>query len=302
MADSAITSAKNITSTRKVVEAGDIGKVHIPAENTHFLENKAKQMFSKAEDVGGATTKVTSELKFENVGEYFNHINDIGKRTDLTAEQKLERIHEAYRALGDAKGDVTVVADKKYLTSEAFGSNGRPLVDWPEKMGFAEDSIQAISRKNPLPEQWDRIGGIGGENFTTLPDNAVPFTYNERAIPYLENPSARHVGTFDNNSYFDAIDAIKGDNLEDLNKIATANGKKPVSSADFLDMKADYNDFQKRIEDMIGNIDSTYGLKGSAAPWKNSMTGEKLMDGGAEQIVTPIIAEKLEMIGVIPKY
>ena len=44
VADSAITSAKNITSTRKVVEAGVIGKVHIPAENTHFFENKAKQL------------------------------------------------------------------------------------------------------------------------------------------------------------------------------------------------------------------------------------------------------------------
>ena len=161
--DSAITSTKNITSTRKVVLAGDVGKVHIPAENTHLLENKAKQMFSKAEDVSGATTKGTSELKFENVGEYFNHINDIGKRTDLTAEQKLERIHEAYRALGDTKGDVTIVSDTKYLKSEAF-VDGRPNVDWPNKMGFAEDSIQAISRKNPLPEQWDRIGGKGGEN------------------------------------------------------------------------------------------------------------------------------------------
>ena len=44
VADSAITSAKNITSTRKVVLAGDVGKIHIPAENTHFFENKAKQL------------------------------------------------------------------------------------------------------------------------------------------------------------------------------------------------------------------------------------------------------------------
>ena len=88
--------------------------------------------FTLTEDIyknGPVFFSVTSELKFESVGEYFNHINDIGKRTDLTAEQKLERIHEACRGLGDTKGDVTVVADKKYLTSEAFGSNGRPLVD-----------------------------------------------------------------------------------------------------------------------------------------------------------------------------
>ena len=43
-------------------------------------------------------------------------------------------------------------------------------------------------------------------------------------------------------------------------------------------------------------------MKGSAAPWFNRSTGEKLMNGGAEQIVTPLNAQTLEMIGVILKY
>ncbi|MDO6654489.1 hypothetical protein [Anaerobacillus sp. 1_MG-2023] len=56
------------------------------------------------------------------------------------------------------------------------------------------------------------------------------------------------------------------------------------------------------MKNAVRNVDTTYGLKGTAAPWRTSSTGEKLMDGGAEQIVTPLSGEVLEDIGVIPKY
>ncbi|QTN00538.1 hypothetical protein ERJ70_15285 [Sediminibacillus dalangtanensis] len=298
-ADSMVTSAKNITSTRNVVAMDELGKVHMPAENTHFFENKVKDTLSKTEGMGvGSGT--SSNLKFKNAGEYFDHINKIGRREDLTIEEKFEMIHEAYAAL-EVKGDVTVVSDLKFLKDNGF-VEGRMNIDWPDKMGFAEESIQSVSRSNPLPEYWDRVGGKGGENFTTLPYNGVLYTYDERAIPYLENPSARHVGTFDNESYFEAIDAIKTESLEELNKIAVANGKEQISEIDFDRIRAMYNDFQVRIGETVGKVDATYGLKGTAAPWTSNSTGEQLMNGGAEQIVTPLNAETLEMIGVIPNY
>ncbi|MGB7999892.1 MAG: hypothetical protein WCF60_07410, partial [Anaerobacillus sp.] len=240
-------------------------------------------------------------ITFKNAGEYFDHINDIGKRNDLTNEEKLAKIHEAYDRL-EVKGDVTVVSDTKYLEPDGFGKNGRMLMDWPENMGFEVGSIQAITRNKPLPERWDRIGGKGGVNFTTLPDNGGPYTYNQRAIPYLENPEARHVGNFDNESYFDAIDAIKSGNLESLNRIAIANGKEPFSEVGLDTLKGDYNYHQGNLKNAVRNVDTTYGLKGTAAPWRTSSTSEKLMDGGAEQIVTPLSGEVLEDIGVIRKY
>ncbi|WP_206759469.1 hypothetical protein [Pseudalkalibacillus hwajinpoensis] len=242
-----------------------------------------------------------SGITFKSPGEYFDHINDIGKRSDLTNEEKLAKIHEAYDRL-EVKGDVTVVSDTKYLEPDGFGKNGRMLMDWPENMGFEEGSIQTITRNNPLPERWDRIGGKGGVNFTTLPDNGGPYTYNQRAIPYLENPEARHVGNFDNESYFDAIDAIKSDNLEDLNRIVVANGKKPFSEVDFDLLTSVYKEYQEDLKEVLGKVDTTYGLKGTAAPWRSRFTGEELMDGGAEQIVTPLSGEILEKIGVIPEY
>ncbi|MCM3410491.1 T7SS effector LXG polymorphic toxin [Metabacillus litoralis] len=240
-------------------------------------------------------------LKFKNAGEYFDYINQIGKRSDLSIEQKLSKILAGYNAL-EVKGDVTVISDAKFLKPEGFGANGRMIVDWPKDMGFNKDFIQSISNNNPLPIKWDRIGGKTGENFTTLPENGVPYTYDQRAIPYLENPSARHVGTFDNDSYFDAIDAIKDENLDVLNKIVAANGKNPISSVDFDDFMAHYKDFKNNAKNVVGNVDATYGLKGTAAPWYNSSTGELLMNGGAEQIVTPLNAEMLEKIGIITKY
>ncbi|MFD2923030.1 ribonuclease YeeF family protein [Halobacillus naozhouensis] len=247
-----------------------------------------------------SVVKGADNLELKNAGEYFNHINNIGKRTDLTSEQKFVKIHEAYAAL-EMKGNVTVVSDMKFLKPERF-VDGRMNVDWPNKMGFLEGSIQEINRKNPLPERWDRVGGKGGENFTVLPDNGIPHTYDQRAIPYVENPTARHVGTFDNESYFNAIDAINIGDLGELNKIVVANGKNPISNVDFMDFKAHYTDFQDNVKEVIGSTKNAYGLKGTAAPWKNSSTGQDLMNGGAEQIVTPLNAEMLEMIGIIPKY
>jgi hypothetical protein len=236
------------------------------------------------------------------IREYFIYIKDIGTRSDLTTEEKLLEIHKAYRALGEGKGDVTVLSDIKYLKPEGFGPNGRMIIDWPDKMGFFEDSIQSINRANPLPEHWDRIGGMGGENFTTIPNNGMQYSYDQRAIPYLENLKARHIGTFDNESYFDAIDAIKSGNLEELNRIVVTNGKKPISNIEFDRFKASYTSFLSNVKTTVGDIDATYGLKGTAASWSSSSTEETLMSGGAEQIVTPLNAEMLEIIGIIPKY
>ncbi|CAN7480546.1 hypothetical protein LJR015_004711 [Peribacillus frigoritolerans] len=81
-----------------------------------------------------------------------------------------------------------------------------------------------------------------------------------------------------------------------------ANGRTAISDSEFADFKVYYDDFQDRVQKFIGNTDTTYGVKGTAASWTSSSTGEKLMNGGAEQIVTPLNGEMLEIIGIIPKY
>jgi len=124
---------------------------------------------------------------------------------------------------------------------------------------------KAINKNSPLPEKWDRVGGKGGENFTTLPDTNIPYTYDQRAIPYLENPSARHIVVFNNEYYFAAIDVIKYGNLEGLNQTVVANEKTPISEIDFDRFKASYDDYQDRMKIVFESIDTTYGMKETAA-------------------------------------
>ena len=164
-------------------------------------------------------------------------------------------------------------------------------------MGFDVDSVKGITRENPLPNKWDRIGAIGGENFTTLPSDGKIFSFDDRAIPYLENFQARHVGEFNNELYFDVIDAIKGNDINKLNNIMKNNGIDTVTNLEFKRLYSTYNDFINRMRSEIGSVDATYGLKGIAAPWK--INGEIHMNGGAEQIVTPLTGDFLQRLGLL---
>ncbi|MEH7085950.1 hypothetical protein V7139_24880 [Neobacillus drentensis] len=55
LVDSAITQVKNITPSRRmglsIDDAGDVGKVRIPVENTHAVENKLKDVLSRIDGV-----------------------------------------------------------------------------------------------------------------------------------------------------------------------------------------------------------------------------------------------------------
>ncbi|MFL0252538.1 hypothetical protein ACJDT4_19170 [Clostridium neuense] len=164
-------------------------------------------------------------------------------------------------------------------------------------MGFDVNSIKGITRENPLPDKWDRIGPISGENFTTVSSNGKIFSFDERSIPYLENLQARHIGDFNNNVYFDVIDAIKENDINKLNGIMKKSGIDSVSSIEFKDIRGRYIKFIDRAKVEIGNIDATYGLKGSAATWK--INGEIHMNGGAEQIVTPLTGDFLKPLGIL---
>ncbi len=286
--DSSVSSVGSVKGSAEVnrVSSSSVGRVHsgdssIPGENVKPIDLKVDRIFT-------------------NAGEYFDFINTIGKRADLTNQQKFDSILEAYQAL-ETKGNVTVVSDMKYLKPPGFNEDGRMVIDWPDRMGFT-DNIQPVNRTNKLPDEWDRIGGMGGENFTTLPSDGIPFSYDDRAIPYLENPSARHTGSFNNDVYFDAIDAISERDLTKLNEIVTNNGMPGISAVNFDDMVAAYSDFQSRAINSLGNVDATYGLKGHAAPWENSTTGEILLKGGAEQIVTPLSGSQLIDLGVLKQH
>ncbi len=135
-------------------------------------------------------------------------------------------------------------------------------------------------------------GYMGGSNFADVPVNGK-YSYSERAIPYVENEAAYHIGTFNNESYFDKIDAIKNSNLDELNNILKAEGIDEVGASYFKNLKNSYDDFIEDTADAVGsNIDATYGLKGNAAAWGD-------MIGGAGQFVTPLNGTSMSRIGII---
>lgn len=232
-------------------------------------------------------------FSFESKTDYYEYTNKIGLSKDLTNEEKIEIMKEAYERLED-KTDVNCPADPAYI--KGFDAFGHAIYDWPDNLGFDMDTVVCISREDALPNKWDRYGSMGGTNFATVPVTGK-YTYEERAIPYVENENAYHTGTFNNNIYFDAIDAIYAKDREKLNNVLSDNGVSEVSESEFNEFVNSYYDYLRSLGSDMNSIDAPYGLKGNAASWEKD--GAILMSGGAEQIVTPFSGEQLKQLGIV---
>lgn len=181
-------------------------------------------------------------------------------------------------------------SDIQYVKS--FDTRGNVIYDWPPKLGFDESTITPISRADGLPDTWDRYGYMGGSNFAGVPSTGK-YTYSERSIPYIENEAAYHIGTFNNASYFDKIDAIKNGDMDTFNELLQKEGIPKWKLDDFEELCDSYNLFISEATKELGDsVDVTYGIKGIAAEWGD-------MSGGAVQIVTPFGGDVLEKIGIL---
>lgn len=107
------------------------------------------------------------------------------------------------------------------------------------------------------------------------------YNYSQRAIPYYDNPEAYHIGHFQNETYFDKIDAIRDNNIEKLNKILKKEHVDTVDVGEFAKMREKYADFIRKIEKEIPDVDATYGMRGKTAPMGD-------LEGGANQFLTPL--------------
>ncbi|HEM6072109.1 TPA: hypothetical protein ACHV9L_000428 [Streptococcus suis] len=216
---------------------------------------------------------IDSTPNYIQVGRYTAELS----KMDLPLEEKVIRLQEFYSDLSD-KTDINVPSDPQYVVAVR---DGWVEYDWPENLGYQEGTVQSITRELGLPDQWDRFGHMGGGNFSDIPSDG-PYTYSQRAIPYVENPNAYHKGTFNRQTYFDKIDAIADNDIETLNSILEREGLEPVSKKTFDKLYITYNDFISNTTKSLNmSMDSVrYGVHGKAAAWGD-------MSGGAEQIVTP---------------
>ena len=235
------------------------------------------------------TGKCNDAERFLGYKEYNNKAREIGRNDNLTNEEKVEAIQKVYHRTDD-KTDINAPADAQYVKS--FSKAGDVKYDWPPHMGFERESINSLSRDNPMPEKWDRYGHMGGNNFSSIPENGK-YSYSERSIPYVENEAAYHHGTFNNETYFEKIDAIKNGDLESLNKILSSESVSPIDPDDFEMIQDTYNAFFGSTKKEPGNeYDVSYGLSGNAASWGN-------MSGGAEQYVTPLNGKQMKQLGML---
>ncbi|HEM6531256.1 TPA: hypothetical protein U2E05_002246, partial [Streptococcus suis] len=228
---------------------------------------------------------IDSTPNYIQVGRYTTELS----KTDLPLEEKVIKLQEFYSNLSD-KTDINVPSDPQYVVAVR---DGWVEYDWPENLGYQEGTVQPITRESGLPDQWDRFGHMGGGNFSDIPSDG-PYTYSQRAIPYVENPNAYHKGTFNRQTYFDKIDAIANQDRDALNNILKQEGITPVSQDKFAEYLAKYNKYNAEKTSALGLSieDIKYGVHGKAAAWGD-------MSGGAEQIVTPFGGSDMLKLGMM---
>mgnify|MGYP000568207189 CR=1 FL=1 len=221
--------------------------------------------------------------------EFSKAVNNIGTRTDLTDSEKISELQKLF-ANSNYKTDINIPSVIQYV--KGFDTKGNVIYDWPPKLGFDESSIKPISRTDGLPDTWDRYGYMGGSNFADVPSTGK-YSYSERAIPYVENEAAYHIGTFNNVTYFDKIDAIKNGDIDLFNDLLQKEGITKWDIDEFEELCDNYDAFITKTNKELGeSVDATYGIKGNAAEWGD-------MTGGAGQVVTPFGGDILKKIGIL---
>jgi hypothetical protein len=115
LVDSAITQAKNITPSRRmglaIDNAGDVGKVRIPVENTHAVENKLKEVLSRINGVNlgsGNSTGTVDVVKGSRLQEKFSvlmSLEDAKRYDQYWSKMEIGMNSEARVATGKLSSD-----------------------------------------------------------------------------------------------------------------------------------------------------------------------------------------------------
>lgn len=236
---------------------------------------------------------------------------------NMTPEQQ-----ENFNVIGDAR----IISNDDYSDwGEGKGKNYWPEVDWPDFPGLNGEStdnpprgcVDSSTGDVQIPDHVDRLGSPGGNNLGIVEDGHH-CSQDERSIAYVENPNARNDYSFKGDHYKEAIDAVKDfdlgnpqESMDRLNDVIRANNETNGTNLPMLDsnnpddvgkvlvMHDSYNKFQNDCHNFCEKYgcDSTYGLIGEAKAW--DVNGERVCNGGAGQVNTPINVASLERLGIV---
>jgi hypothetical protein len=232
--------------------------------------------------------------------EYYTYASEIGKRADLTTAEKVHALQIVYEKLGDGnRGNLHIPAVEAFLTENGFDERGLPDYDWPDRWGMKEGTIQAIESDAHLPDIIDRDGQLAGNSASPLKENGEAYTYDEKSLPYKQNPEAKHQAVRKGQYYIELIDAIKNNDLDALNWLLNRNGIESISQDEMDQLIETYKDFLNEAQAKIKGVDVTYGFHGIADTWEKN--GEVYLNGGAPQFTFPLSIEQLIQFGIYLK-
>ncbi|MEC5425172.1 hypothetical protein QGM71_16930 [Virgibacillus sp. C22-A2] len=159
LADTAITNAKNITSTRNVLAFDQVGQVKVPVENTHFFENKIKG-WNKAEGVNikgtGEASKIASGPNpISNYDDFYSYEYNSFNNPGALAEFRGQPNKNFY----GGRYNMKVLTEPKIFYRA--GDINSPLGQW-----FTEtppSSVAEVRIDTAVKEQWiDKNGVLSG--------------------------------------------------------------------------------------------------------------------------------------------
>ncbi len=244
----------------------------------------------------------------QNFNQYLKE--NVWCRTDLSNQEKIDIMKANFDMLTpEQKVDFNVIADARAIKNAEYSNWGEfPDIDWPSFPGLdTTKSIYGVN-KNNITTTLDRIGYVGGKNFGIISDNGYIYTQSERAIIYIDNKYAYHQYELVAEYYFEAIDCIKNSDYDSINKLIDAINADKGLKIEYIDediMERYNTDFLKYqnnpdLKELCKEkgIDSAYGVFGEAAPWYSS-SGDKICDGGAQQLNTPVSGQVLKDLGIL---
>ncbi|MCR4677314.1 MAG: pilus assembly protein [Lachnospiraceae bacterium] len=213
----------------------------------------------------------------------------------LSDEEKVAKVLELYKHMND-KDKYMVPADARYIVGINL-EDGSFIYNWPENEGFAP-GFHGISVAD-LPKDWDRYGDLSGKNFSSI-DGSEPYTWDQRALPYKENPNSYHHGTMDGDFYCELIDSLvdPGRTEADFNAVIEKYTGKPATGTEYDTMVQQYMNYLDNVKKNYYPLpdDYKYGLVGRVQPAFESegTTGEM-----ATQYTIPFTVNTLIETGVI---
>jgi predicted ribonuclease toxin of YeeF-YezG toxin-antitoxin module len=248
----------NFRVEKLVTAAGHTVRTVVPETKT---ARELMQQATMSKGTGGILDNVDfSKLDDTGVKALINDIN----KSSLTPRDKVQaNIKVFYKALeAGIKTDVQVLADVKIIDSDT----GK--VKWPPAEGYEVDEVGNAIKKVIVPKVGDTIDRYGSAygTYTSPINDGKSYSFEQRALPYIENPHAYH-----------QYEVIR--DFSELKNVIENWPDELLKEEFYMDAKAYGYDIEN-FNTFGGKIASAFGAPGGGIQWNLPISVEYLKDFG----------------------